>query len=50
MGIKGLTKLLAEHAPDAMREREIKAYFGRKVWLCCLASSFVAFIFLFLNN
>ncbi|THG98807.1 hypothetical protein EW026_g3443 [Hermanssonia centrifuga] len=31
MGIKGLTGLLAEHAPAAIVEREMKTLFGRKV-------------------
>ncbi|KIP03856.1 hypothetical protein PHLGIDRAFT_129893 [Phlebiopsis gigantea 11061_1 CR5-6] len=31
MGIKGLTALLAEHAPHAIKEHEIKTLFGRKV-------------------
>ncbi|KAI0647962.1 PIN domain-like protein [Trametes meyenii] len=31
MGIKGLTALLAEHAPKAFQEHEIKTLFGRKV-------------------
>ncbi|TRM60548.1 PIN domain-like protein [Schizophyllum amplum] len=31
MGIKGLTGLLSEHAPKAMKEHEIKTLFGRKV-------------------
>ncbi|RDX53414.1 PIN domain-like protein [Lentinus brumalis] len=31
MGIKGLTALLAEHAPKAFHEHEIKTLFGRKV-------------------
>ncbi|ORZ03865.1 PIN domain-like protein [Syncephalastrum racemosum] len=31
MGIHGLTKLIAEHAPDAIRSYEISNYFGRKV-------------------
>ncbi|KAI8364297.1 PIN domain-like protein [Choanephora cucurbitarum] len=31
MGIQGLTKLIAEHAPQAIRSHEIKSYFGRKV-------------------
>ncbi|KAF5315053.1 hypothetical protein D9619_007339 [Psilocybe cf. subviscida] len=31
MGIKGLTALLAEHAPKAIKESEIKTLFGRKV-------------------
>ncbi|KIJ25184.1 hypothetical protein M422DRAFT_216932 [Sphaerobolus stellatus SS14] len=31
MGIKGLTALLAEHAPKAIKEHEIKTLFGRKV-------------------
>ncbi|KAF5311726.1 hypothetical protein D9611_009458 [Ephemerocybe angulata] len=31
MGIKGLTGLLNEHAPGAIKEHEIKTLFGRKV-------------------
>lgn len=31
MGIHGLTKLLGDQAPRAMKENEIKNYFGRKV-------------------
>ncbi|KAI0310696.1 PIN domain-like protein [Amylostereum chailletii] len=31
MGIKGLTALLAEHAPKSIQEHEIKTLFGRKV-------------------
>ncbi|KAI9058471.1 PIN domain-like protein [Trametes sanguinea] len=31
MGIKGLTALLAEHAPKAFQEHEMKTLFGRKV-------------------
>ncbi|ORX34401.1 PIN domain-like protein [Kockovaella imperatae] len=31
MGIKGLTGLLSEHAPRAMRDHEMKTLFGRKV-------------------
>ncbi|KAF8206535.1 PIN domain-like protein [Mycena galopus ATCC 62051] len=31
MGIKGLTALLSEHAPGAIKEHEIKTLFGRKV-------------------
>ncbi|XP_055346726.1 flap endonuclease 1-like [Paramacrobiotus metropolitanus] len=31
MGIKDLSKLVAEHAPGAIRESEMKNYFGRKV-------------------
>jgi flap endonuclease-1 len=31
MGIKGLTGLLSEHAPAAMKEHEMKTLFGRKV-------------------
>ncbi|NWU96679.1 FEN1 endonuclease, partial [Upupa epops] len=31
MGIHGLAKLIAEVAPSAIRENDIKAYFGRKV-------------------
>ncbi|NXG50005.1 FEN1 endonuclease, partial [Psilopogon haemacephalus] len=31
MGIHGLAKLIAEAAPAAIREQDIKAYFGRKV-------------------
>lgn len=31
MGIKGLSKLIQEKAPDSIKEQQIKAYFGRKV-------------------
>ncbi|GAW09776.1 PIN domain-like protein [Lentinula edodes] len=31
MGIKGLTGLISEHAPHAIKEHEIKTLFGRKV-------------------
>ncbi|XP_066591250.1 flap endonuclease 1 [Prorops nasuta] len=31
MGILGLSKLIADVAPDAIKERELKHYFGRKV-------------------
>lgn len=31
MGITGLTKLINEHAPDAIKSHEFKSYFGRKV-------------------
>ncbi|XP_030956958.1 flap endonuclease 1 isoform X1 [Quercus lobata] len=31
MGIKGLTKLLADNAPKAMREQKFETYFGRKI-------------------
>lgn len=31
MGIKGLSKVIAEHAEDAVKENDIKAYFGRTV-------------------
>jgi len=31
MGIKQLTKLLGENAPESLKERELKAYFGRKI-------------------
>ncbi|EDV25984.1 uncharacterized protein TRIADDRAFT_24563 [Trichoplax adhaerens] len=31
MGIHGLAKLIADHAPSAIKENEIKNYFGRKV-------------------
>ncbi|KAH8817817.1 PIN domain-like protein [Flagelloscypha sp. PMI_526] len=31
MGIKGLMPLIAEHAPNAIKEHEIKTLFGRKV-------------------
>ncbi|RKP06385.1 flap endonuclease 1 [Thamnocephalis sphaerospora] len=31
MGITGLTKAIADHAPAAIRSNEIKNYFGRKV-------------------
>ena len=31
MGIKGLSQVIADHAPNAVRLSEMKAYFGRKV-------------------
>ena len=31
MGILGLSKLIADVAPEAIKENEIKNYFGRKV-------------------
>ncbi|CAD5115658.1 DgyrCDS4614 [Dimorphilus gyrociliatus] len=31
MGIHGLSKLIADHAPGAVKENEIKNFFGRKV-------------------
>ncbi|KAI9491857.1 PIN domain-like protein [Zychaea mexicana] len=31
MGIHGLTKLISEHAPSAIKSNEIASYFGRKV-------------------
>ncbi|KAI8366076.1 FEN-1 nuclease [Radiomyces spectabilis] len=31
MGIHGLTKLISEHAPNAIKSHDIKSYFGRKV-------------------
>jgi len=32
MGIHGLTKLLADHAPSCMKENEMKNYFGKLVF------------------
>lgn len=31
MGILGLSKILADHAPKSIKEEDIKAYFGRKI-------------------
>ncbi|XP_021623482.1 flap endonuclease 1 isoform X2 [Manihot esculenta] len=31
MGIKGLTKLLVDNAPKAMKEQKFESYFGRKI-------------------
>lgn len=31
MGIQGLTKLIAEHAPNAIKRCEIKSYSGNKI-------------------
>ncbi|TRY56600.1 hypothetical protein DNTS_003513 [Danionella cerebrum] len=31
MGIHGLAKLIADHAPSAIKEQDIKSYFGRKI-------------------
>jgi hypothetical protein len=31
MGIQGLSRLIGDNAPGAMKENDIKNYFGRKV-------------------
>jgi flap endonuclease-1 len=31
MGIKGLSKVIADNAPQSLKENDIKAYFGRKI-------------------
>jgi flap endonuclease-1 len=31
MGIKDLSKVIGDHAPNAIRQDEIKAFFGRSV-------------------
>ncbi|KQK05142.1 flap endonuclease 1-A [Brachypodium distachyon] len=31
MGVKGLTKLLADNAPKAMKEQKFESYFGRRI-------------------
>ncbi|XBJ27040.1 hypothetical protein VPH35_004366 [Triticum aestivum] len=31
MGVKGLTKLLADNAPKSMREQKFESYFGRRI-------------------
>ena len=31
MGIKGLTKLIGDICPEAIKENEVKNYFGRKI-------------------
>lgn len=31
MGIQGLSKLLSDHAPNSVRQQQIKNYFGRKI-------------------
>jgi flap endonuclease-1 len=31
MGIHGLTKVIGDKAPEAIKEQEMKNYFGRKV-------------------
>mmetsp|Transcript_13396 Transcript_13396/g.26698 ORF Transcript_13396/g.26698 Transcript_13396/m.26698 type:complete len:385 (-) Transcript_13396:204-1358(-) len=31
MGIQGLTKLIQDHAPDALKEQKFENYFGRKI-------------------
>jgi hypothetical protein len=31
MGIQGLAKLIADHAPNAIKQSHIKNYFGRKI-------------------
>jgi flap endonuclease-1 len=31
MGIHGLSKVIADHAPSAIKENEMKNFFGRKI-------------------
>ena len=31
MGIHGLSRVIGDHAPEAIKEHEIKNYFGRKI-------------------
>lgn len=35
MGIQGLSKVIADHAPRAIQEHPITNYFGRKVLCIC---------------
>ena len=44
MGIHGLTKLLGDFAPSAMKENEIKNYFGR-----CHVISWLFVIYFFMK-
>ena len=34
MGIRGMMKLIGDYAPSAMKENDIKSYFGRCQCLC----------------
>jgi flap endonuclease-1 len=43
MGIQGLTKLIADNAPAAIKEREINSYFSRKI---CVDASMALYSFL----
>ncbi|XP_015386433.1 flap endonuclease 1 isoform X5 [Citrus sinensis] len=50
MGIKGLTKLLADNAPKAMKEQKFESYFGRKIAIDASMSIYqflVCFIYCF---
>jgi len=51
MGILGLSKLIADVAPEAIKERELKHYFGNMVYLFILVMVIVylAFNFMFLT-
>lgn len=46
MGIQGLAKLIADHAPHAIKETEIKNYFGRKI---AIDASKIFFSFVFVK-
>lgn len=41
MGITGLTKLIADIAPWAIKETEIKNYFGRKIAIDASKQKFI---------
>lgn len=42
MGIKGLTQVIQENAPDAIRNVEIKHEFGRKIAIVSVGSKMLA--------
>nr|KJB34159.1 hypothetical protein B456_006G051000 [Gossypium raimondii]KJB34160.1 hypothetical protein B456_006G051000 [Gossypium raimondii] len=49
MGIKGLTKLLADNVPKAMKEQKLESYFGCKIAINA-SMSIYHFIYFLLGN
>ncbi|MFQ6631013.1 hypothetical protein Gotur_009932, partial [Gossypium turneri] len=49
MGIKVLTKLLADNVPKAMKEQKLESYFGRKIAIDA-SMSIYHFIYFLLGN
>lgn len=52
MGIHGLAKLIADHAPSAIKEQDIKNYFGKVPYhlneiMIIISSKTCVFIFLY---
>ncbi|EYU35372.1 hypothetical protein MIMGU_mgv1a0232372mg, partial [Erythranthe guttata] len=44
MGIKGLTKLLADNAPNAMKQQKFESYFGREIAMDASHDAFTTFL------